>query len=291
MEYKNTGNANTENKLAARISITERGVIYSDATVSKEEANSFLITERDGKDALVSIENFTKVYDGSKVKAVDDLNLEVKKGDIFGFIGRNGAGKSTTIKCLTGQLPFKKGKITVCGHDINKTPLLAKRSVGFVSDDHAVYEKMTGRQYVNFIADVFGTGDERFERIDALKKQFSIEDAFDKYIGSYSHGMKQKICLIASLVHEPDVWVLDEPLTGLDVVMMHQVKQAMIAHAKKGKAVFFSSHNLDVVERICNKAVIIDHGKMLGVIDIGAFKRSGHGSLEEYFFEITGANE
>ncbi len=240
---------------------------------------------------LVEIENFVKIYEGSSVKAVDGLNLKVNEGDIFGFIGRNGAGKSTTIKCLTGQLPFKDGKITVCGHDINTDPIAAKKCIGFVSDDHAVYEKMTGRQYVNFIADVFGVGDEREERIDSLKKQFSIESAFDKYIGSYSHGMKQKICLIASLVHEPDVWVLDEPLTGLDVVMMHQVKQAMTAHAAKGHAVFFSSHNLDVVERICNKAVIINHGKQLGVIDIAAFKNSGHGSLEEYFFELTGEGD
>ena len=238
--------------------------------------------------ALVEIDGFSKVYDGSDVKAVDGLSIRIDEGDIFGFIGRNGAGKSTTIKCLTGQLPYKDGTITVCGHDVNREPIEAKKRLGFVSDDHAVYEKMTGRQYVNFIADVFGTGDERNERIDRLKKQFSIEDAFDKYIGSYSHGMKQKICLIASLVHEPDVWVLDEPLMGLDVVMMRQVKQAMADHAAKGHAVFFSSHNLDVVERICNKAAIIDRGKFLGVIDTAKFRRSGVGTLEEYFFRLTG---
>lgn len=240
---------------------------------------------------LVKISNFTKVYDGSNVKAVDNLNFTVEAGDIYGFIGRNGAGKSTTIKCLTGQLPFVDGEITVCGHDINKDPISAKHCIGFVSDDHAVYEKMTGRQYVNFIADVFGVGEERNQRIDELKKQFSIENAFDKYIGSYSHGMKQKICLIASLVHEPEVWVLDEPLTGLDVVMMHQVKQAMIRHAKKGHAVFFSSHNLDVVERICNKAVIIHHGKPMGILDMEEFKKSNQGTLEEYFFALTGEND
>ena len=243
------------------------------------------------KEALVTIKDFAKIYEGSDVKAVSGLNLTVCKGDIYGFIGRNGAGKSTTIKCLTGQLPFKDGTITVCGHDVNTDPIAAKKCVGFVSDDHAVYEKMTGRQYVNFIADVFGVGEERNGRIDKLKKQFSIEAAFDKYIGSYSHGMKQKICLIASLVHEPDVWVLDEPLTGLDVVMMHQVKQAMIKHAAKGHAVFFSSHNLDVVERICNKAVIIDKGKQLEIIDVAEFKASGKGSLEEYFFDLTGEDD
>ena len=255
------------------------------------EENIVTTCDEAATDVLVSISDFSKVYEGSGVKAVDGLNLQVKKGDIYGFIGRNGAGKSTTIKCLTGQLPFKDGTITVCGHDINADPISAKRHIGFVSDDHAVYEKMTGRQYVNFIADVFGTGEEREQRIADLVKAFSIEYAFDKHIGSYSHGMKQKICLIASLVHEPDVWVLDEPLTGLDVVMMFQVRKAMIEHAKKGHAVFFSSHNLDVVEKICNKAIIINHGKTLGVIDIEEFKKSGKGSLEDYFFSLTGEND
>ena len=257
-----------------------------DINVNKTEDNFTCNTQ-----PIVKIKDFVKVYDGSNVRAVNGLNLEVMPGDIYGFIGRNGAGKSTTIKCLTGQLPFVDGEITVCGHDINKEPIAAKQCIGFVSDDHAVYEKMTGRQYVNFIADVFGMGSERNERIDRLKKQFSIEDAFDKYIGSYSHGMKQKICLIASLVHEPPVWVLDEPLTGLDVVMMHQVKQAMISHAAKGNAVFFSSRNLDVVERICNKAVIIHHGNPMGILDIAEFKSSNQGTLEEYFFALTGEND
>ncbi len=282
--------------IEAVVSFTRSGVVFkASKEEDKKQDQSASIYADDGKiaedQALVKISGFTKVYDGSDVKAVDNLNLTVCKGDIFGFIGRNGAGKSTTIKCLTGQLPFKQGSITVCGFDINKDAIKAKKMMGFVSDDHAVYEKMTGRQYVNFIADVFGTGKEREERIEALKKQFSIEAAFDKPIGSYSHGMKQKICLIASLVHEPDVWVLDEPLTGLDVVMMHQVKQAMINHAKKGKAVFFSSHNLDVVERICNKAAIINHGQFLGVIDIPAFRRADMGSLEEFFFSLVGEND
>ncbi len=247
--------------------------------------------DADDRESLVTIKDFTKVYDGSNVKAVNNISLEIKRGDIFGFIGRNGAGKSTTIKCLTGQLPFADGEITICGNDINKDPIAAKHCIGFVSDDHAVYEKMTGRQYVNFIADVFGVGAERVERIENLKRQFSIEAAFDKYIGSYSHGMKQKICLIASLVHTPDVWVLDEPLTGLDVVMMFQVKRAMINHAKEGQAVFFSSHNLDVVEKICNKAAIINHGNLLGVIDIDKFRKKNIGSLEDYFFRLVGEGD
>lgn len=246
--------------------------------------------ENSGREVVVKIENFSKTYRGSTEKAVSDLNLEIYRGEIFGFIGRNGAGKSTTIKCLTGQLPFVDGGISVCGHDINKEPIKVKSDIGFVSDDHAVYEKMTGRQYVNFIADVFGVGKERDERIAELTAQFSIKDAFDRHISSYSHGMKQKICLIASLVHEPALWVLDEPLTGLDVVMMRQVKQAMLARKNKGFTVFFSSHNLDVVERICDRAAIIHNGVLRGVIDIPQFRAQSKQTLEEYFFEITKAD-
>lgn len=242
----------------------------------------------DADAVTLKIENLTKVYKGSSVKAVDDLNLSVHKGEIFGFIGRNGAGKSTTIKCLTGQLPFVDGKIEICGYDINKQPLEAKKRIGFVSDDHAVYEKMTGREYVNFIADVFEVND-RDKTIAQLVKKFSIERAFDLRIGSYSHGMKQKICLIASLVHDPDIWVLDEPLTGLDVVMMRQVRQAMLERKAIGKTVFFSSHNLDVVERICDKAAIIHNGKLVETVDIPLFRESGK-NLEDYFFEIVGGD-
>lgn len=221
-------------------------------------------------------------------KAVDNISFDVEEGTIFGFIGKNGAGKSTTIKCLTGQLPITQGSIKVLGCDVTADPLGAKRKIGFCSDDHAVYENMTGRQYVNFIADVFGVGKERGERIIELVSRFGIDNAFDKYIGTYSHGMKQKICLIASLVHNPELWVLDEPLTGLDITMVHQVKQAMLDHKAKGGTVFYSSHNLDVVQKICDKAAFINKGKLVGVIDIKEFNESGK-SLEEHFFEVTEA--
>ena len=239
-------------------------------------------------EVLVRIKNFTKVYDGADKKAVDDLSLEVRGGDIFGFIGRNGAGKSTTIKCLTGQLPFSGGEIFVCGHDVNENPIGAKRSIGFVSDDHAVYEHMTGRQYINFVADVFSVGEEREERIRSLAERFDIRADLDGRISAYSHGMKQKVCIIASLVHEPPVWVLDEPLTGLDVAMTKMLKESMISHAKKGNAVFFSSHNLDAVERICTRAAIIDRGKLLEIVDLADFRKISGETLEEHFFSLTG---
>lgn len=235
----------------------------------------------------IEISGFTEVYSNG-YKAVDNVSFDVETGKIFGFIGRNGAGKSTTIKCLTGQLPITEGSIKVLDCDVARDPLGAKKKIGFCSDDHAVYEHMTGRQYVNFIADVFGVGDERNSRIEELVHRFSIEYAFDKYIGTYSHGMKQKICLIASLVHAPELWVLDEPLVGLDISMVQQVKQAMLDHKANGGTVFYSSHNLDVVQKICDKAALIHKGKLIEVIDIKEFNDSGK-SLEDYFFEVTEA--
>lgn len=235
----------------------------------------------------IEIQNFSEVYTKG-VKAVDSVSFDVEAGEIFGFIGKNGAGKSTTIKCLTGQLPITEGSIKVLGCDVTTDPLGAKRKIGFCSDDHAVYENMTGRQYVNFIADVFGVGEERNARIDELAGRFGIDYAFDKYIGTYSHGMKQKICLIASLVHAPEIWVLDEPLTGLDITMVHQVKQAMLDHKANGGTVFYSSHNLDIVQKICDKAAFIHRGKLVEVIDVKEFNGSGK-SLEEHFFEVTEA--
>ncbi|MBO7377631.1 MAG: ABC transporter ATP-binding protein [Clostridia bacterium] len=253
---------------------------------------SMIVEDKAGEsEVLVRIKNLTKIYDGSDKKAVDDLSLEVRSGDVFGFIGRNGAGKSTTIKCLTGQLPFSGGEISVCGHDINERPIEAKRSIGFVSDDHAAYEHMTGRQYVNFIADLFSVGNERDARIEYLVGKFDLGADFDRKISAYSHGTKQKVCIVASLVHEPPVWVLDEPLTGLDVAMTRIVKETMISHAKAGNAVFFSSHNLDAVERICTRAAIISRGKILDIIDLSDFRKNNGGTLEDHFFFLTGEDD
>ncbi len=237
--------------------------------------------------SAIEITNFSEVY-GDGYKAVDNLSFEVQEGEIFGFIGKNGAGKSTTIKSMTGQLPITEGTIKVMGYDVKTEPLKAKAKIGFCPDNHAVYENMTGRQFVNFIADVFKVGEERNARIDEYVERFGIGYAFDKFIGTYSHGMKQKICLIASLVHDPDVWVLDEPLTGLDVMMVHMVKEAMLSRKAAGKTVFFSSHNLDVVQKICDKAAFINKGKLIEVLDIKSFSAGGK-SLEERFFEVVEA--
>ncbi len=232
----------------------------------------------------ITITNFTEEY-AKGVKAVKNVSFHVGAGEIFGFIGMNGAGKSTTIKALTGQIPITSGSISVYGYDVTRSPLKAKQLIGYCPDDHAVYENMTGRQYVNFIADVFHVGKERDARIENLVRRFGIGYAFDRPTGTYSHGMKQKICLIASLVHAPKLWVLDEPLTGLDAGMVNEVKDAMLRHKRSGGTVFFSSHNLDVVQKICDRAAFLHKGRLVQVLDLRWF--SGEGALEKYFFDVT----
>ncbi len=242
---------------------------------------------------MIEINNLTKRYANSSVKAVDGVSLKIKSGEIFGFLGPNGAGKSTTIKCLTGILPFEEGNIRICGYDLKENPIEAKKNLGYVADEHILYDALTGLQYINFIADVYGVGiEERKERIEKYAELFEMSEKLDEKINSYSHGMKQKISVIAALVHQPDVWVLDEPLTGLDPKSSYQLKQLMIEHAAAGKCVFFSSHVLEVVEKLCTKVGIINKGKMVTVCDIKDLqdKRSDL-SLEEFFLSLTGVKE
>ena len=235
---------------------------------------------------MLKIENLTKIYGSSDVKAVDNLNIELKKGEVFGFLGSNGSGKSTTIKCLTGIIPFNEGTITICGHDISKEPLETKKCIGYVPDNHAVFERLTGREYVNHIANLYEVPiKERDERASKYLKLFKLEHAFDKQIKSYSHGMKQKITVIAALVHNPKLWVLDEPLTGLDPQSSYQLKMAMKKHASEGNTVFFSSHILDVVEKICDRVAIIKKGVLQGVYDLKEMRKKNE-SLEELFMSI-----
>lgn len=166
---------------------------------------------------MLEINHVSMAYANGKIKAVDDLSFSLKEGEIFGFLGANGAGKTTTIKMATGILPVKSGSITVCGHDITKDPIEAKRNFGFVPDSPIIFDKFTGREYVNFLGDIYGVRNEDRERISSeLLKRFSLEDAFDKRISGYSHGMKQKIAIIGALIHSPSLWILDEPMMGLD---------------------------------------------------------------------------
>ena len=240
---------------------------------------------------MIEISNLTKSYGDSSVKAVDDLNISLKAGEIYGFLGSNGAGKSTTIKCLVGIYPFQQGDITVNGISIKTDPLNAKKQIGYVSDNHAVFERLTGREYVNHLANLYQVNKADAEaRCNRLLKIFNLEEAFNRSIKSYSHGMKQKISVIGALVHNPKLWVLDEPLTGLDPQSSYQLKQVMKQHAKEGNTVFFSSHILDVVENLCDRCCIIEKGKLQGVYDLKELKRTNQ-SLEEIFMSITEKNK
>ena len=211
----------------------------------------------------IILRNFSKKYKNNEYYAVKNANLEICGGEIFGFLGPNGAGKSTIIKSIVGIQPITDGSINVCGYDVDKQSVQAKRLIGFVPDHYALYEKLTGREYINYIADLYGVSKEdRDNRIRKYVKIFELENAVDNQMRTYSHGMKQKIAIMSALVHNPKVWILDEPLTGLDPNSIFQVKECMKEHAKNGNIVFFSSHIIDVVERICDRIAIIKKGEI-----------------------------
>jgi len=229
------------------------------------------------------LKNFTKKYGNSSRYAVKDANLEVVGGEIFGFLGPNGAGKSTIIKSVVGIQPITDGAIEVCGYDVDTQGVEAKRQIGFVPDHYALYEKLTGREYINYIADLYNVPkDERNERINNFVTRFHLEAAFDNQMRTYSHGMKQKIAIMAALVHNPKVWILDEPLTGLDPDSIFQVKECMKEHKEKGNIVFFSSHIIDVVEKICDRIAIIKQGEILLSKSVDEIEKSGI-TLEQFY--------
>lgn len=239
---------------------------------------------------MLEIEHLYKKYRNSERFSVEDLSLTLEKGEIFGFLGQNGAGKSTTIKCLTGIYPFTSGTIRICGYDISKDPILAKMNMGYVPDNHAVYEKLTGREFVNYTADIYKVNKRnRTERFDKYVEQFKLTHAVDMQIKSYSHGMKQKICVIAALIHNPKLWVLDEPMMGLDHQSMIEILKRMNEHCEEGNTVFFSSHNLDLVAKVCDRAAIIKDGKLQCVIDLKIPENKK--TLEEQFVKITSSND
>lgn len=243
--------------------------------------------------AMLNVNRLTKTYTGNPRPSVEELSLNIGEGEIYGFIGPNGAGKSTTIKCITGIVGFESGSVTVCGVDLKDDPLAAKRLIGYVSDDHILYEGLTGREFLNFVCDVFGVPyAERSARMEEYLALFSLEDAVNKQIKSYSHGMKQKLNIIGALIHEPKVWILDEPMTGLDPKSSYNLKKLMREHADRGNCVFFSSHVLDVVEKVCDRVGIIDGGKLLADCTIAQLKTTGlNESLEELFLKLTDSAE
>ncbi len=238
---------------------------------------------------MIKISNVSKTYNKSNVKAVDNLSLEILDGEIFGFLGPNGAGKSTTIKMITGILSADEGTIEINGKEIKSHPIDAKMQIGFVPDNHESYETLKGIEYLRFIATMYTVAEEVLEEvINKYAQLFGMTEALPNYISSYSHGMKQKLMIIAALIHQPKVWVLDEPLTGLDPQSAYNLKVLMREHADKGNTVFFSSHVIDVVEKVCDRIAIINKGRLVAVDTLDNIRADQNVSLEDIFLTITG---
>lgn len=237
---------------------------------------------------MIKITHITKTFGNKKV--VDDINVEIPTGSITGFIGPNGAGKTTTINMITGVLSPDNGTIQLNGKDISKEPLEAKREFGLVPDSPDLFLRLSGIEYINFMADLYHIdSNTRKERINKLADQFEIRDALNDRMSSYSHGMRQKAILIATLVTNPNIWILDEPMTGLDPASSYLLKEMMKEHARQGNTVFFSTHVLEVAEKLCDKIIIIDHGKIRydGTLEALKSQYPDKDSLEEVFLEVT----
>ena len=242
---------------------------------------------------MIEIKNISKSYKkGNKI--IDNINLTIKDGEIFGFLGPNGAGKTTTIKMMTGILEIDEGDILIDGKSIIKSPIDAKKKIGFVSDNPDMFLKLKGIEFLNFIANIYEISvEDREKRIEKLSKEFDIYDVLNDKIQSYSHGMRQKIIIVSVLLHEPKNWILDEPLTGLDPKSAFNLKNKMKEHAKQNNAVFFSTHILEIAEKLCDRIGIIHNGKLLFVGTYEEMKKEvkENASLEELFMEITKRDE
>ncbi len=239
---------------------------------------------------MIELINLSKTY-GNTVKAVDNMNLVIPDGEIFGFLGPNGAGKTTTIKLIAGILNASEGSVKINSLDIEKDALAAKKLIGYVPDTPNMFLRLKGMEYLNFMADMYDVSTEdRKARIENLAQRFDMSDVLLDRIQSYSHGMRQKIVIMGVLVHDPSVWVLDEPMTGLDPRSSFQLKEMMREHADSGNTVFFSTHVLDVAEKVCDRVAIINKGQLLfcGTLEEMKehFKRNT--SLENMFLELTG---
>ena len=234
---------------------------------------------------MLSIKNLTKTYKGGK-KAVSNLNIEVESGDIYGFIGHNGAGKTSTIKAVVGIIDFEEGEIHINGISVKDDPLACKSCIAYIPDNPDLYEYLTGIQYLNFIADIFQISkSDREKRIKTYADAFEITSSLGDLISSYSHGMKQKLAIISALIHEPKLMILDEPFVGLDPKAALTLKNMMHDMCRKGNAIFFSTHVLDVAEKLCNKIAIIKNGELIASGDIQSLTKGE--SLESVFMEVV----
>ena len=223
--------------------------------------------EEEKREVVLSIKDLHKSY--GKKEVLKGINLEVYKGEVFGFIGKNGAGKSTTIDCIVGLKDFNSGEIVLAGHNVKENPLDAKMELGYVPSEPITYEVMTGNEYLQFVASSYNMYQESFDKnYEFLKNKFMISDSdLNRKIREYSHGMKQKVCLMASLIHNPTIWILDEPTVGLDIIVYQTLMDMLREFAANGKTVFVTSHNIDLVSRICNRVAIINNGVVAELID------------------------
>ncbi|EOD01624.1 ABC transporter ATP-binding protein [Caldisalinibacter kiritimatiensis] len=239
---------------------------------------------------MLKIENVSKSYNKGQIKAVDNISIHAKSGEIFGFLGPNGAGKTTTIKMVVGLLKPDSGKIYVNGVDNQKDSIKAKSFISYVPDAPEVYDRLTGIEYLNFMADVYGVSkEERAERIEKYLEIFKLKDAINDPIKSYSHGMQQKVVLIGALIHDPQLFILDEPMVGLDPKSAFDLKEIMRKRCEEGKTVFFSTHVLEVAEKICDRIAIINKGKIIAQGTMEELKQQSVNkeSLENIFLELT----
>ncbi len=234
---------------------------------------------------MLKIDHFTKTY-GEK-KAVDDLTLHIQRGEIYGFIGHNGAGKTTTLKSVAGIMQFDSGEILIDGTSIQKDPIGCKKKMAYIPDNPDLYEFMTGMQYLNFVGDIFAIpADRRKQRIEALADTFELTGDLNQPISAYSHGMKQKLAIISAWIHEPKLILMDEPFVGLDPKASHILKGMMREVCNQGGAIFFSTHVLEVAEKLCDKVAIIKGGKLVRSGTMEEVK--GDTSLESVFLELEG---
>ncbi len=236
---------------------------------------------------MIEIKNVSKTYNDN-IKAIDNLNLKINDGEIVGFIGLNGAGKTTAIKMMTGILVPDTGTITINGYDIVKDSLKAKQIIGYIADNPDMFLKLTGIEFINFIANIYKVPVTiRKKRIKLFGERFGLSDVLDKPMQGYSHGTRQKMMVVAALVHDPAVWILDEPLIGLDPTSAFELKKMMREHADKGNAVFFSTHVLEVAEKLCDRIAIIDKGKIVFVGTLKELKdKYDKKDLEKLFMEV-----
>lgn len=215
---------------------------------------------------MLEIINLSKTYKGQNKPAINKINLSLKPQEIFGILGLNGAGKSTTFKCITGIQDFDEGQVIINNYDLIKEPLKAKKEIGYIPDNHQTFEELTGREYIYFMADVYKVSKkDRDERIKIFSKMFQMEEALDYLINSYSHGMKQKIAIMAGIIHYPKLWILDEPLVGLDIYSMEEIMKFMKEYKKLGNTILFSSHIISIVKDLCDRVAIINQGEIKGI--------------------------